>query len=519
MKQSDSIHSILHSAKRFLTGTVFSRISGLLRDVAMAAAFGTEEAVAAFLVAFRLSHLLRRLFGEGALQSAFIPEFEKLRHEDPDRAFGFFHNLSTALIGFLSVLILVVMSGIGLTLTMVDLQEGNREILWLTLLMMPSLLFICLYGINASLLQCEKSYFISGIAPLGFNLVWIFGVGCLYTLPARTAMPWLAGFVILACLSQWAITVPTVVSILRVKGFRINWMHYQKIGRDVKTLIKPLCLGILGVSAAQINNAMDSVFARYASPEGPAYLWYALRIQQLPLALFGIALSGAILPPLSRAAKDEDNASFQHYFLFGLKQIIAVMLPITVGIFLLGESSVLLLYGHGDFHAASVSATADCLWAYGLGLIPMSGILILSPALYAQKEYRIPTLGSFFAVGINLALNTLLIFVWEYGPVSVALATTVSAWFNFFFLFYKLKQYIPAGGIQSLLVSCCKICGASLVAFFGAWLIYLNLFPSIVEPSFIQQCGKILFQSLLFLGFFASVCWILKPDFMPKANS
>jgi len=503
----DSIQSILYSAKQFLTGTLFSRVTGLLRDIAMAAAFGTHESVSAFFVAFRFSHLFRRLFGEGALQSAFIPEFEKLRNEDPKKAFRFFQNLSIVLFIFLTVLILIVMGGISAVLAFGEIHPNNREILQLTLILMPSLLFICLYGLNSSLLQCQKSYFIPSVAPAGFNLVWIAGIACLYSFSAPAAMPWLASFVILACICQWGITVPKILFTLKNQDF-FKW-HCKELIEEVKIIIKPLCLGIIGVGASQINNALDSVFARYASLEGPAYLWYAIRIQQLPLALFGIALSGAILPPLSRAAKEENLANFHYYLRFGLLQIVLLMLPITFGIIFLGNSCVRLLYGHGDFDALSISETAKCLFAYGLGLVPMAAILILAPAFYARKNYLTPALGSLYSILMNICLNAILIFGVGYGPASVALATSISAWFNLFYLLWSLGDTIYSLGLRTLLFSIGKIFAASLAACFSVQY-FLSIWKILPPHSFWMEMRQFLLEASLFLTCLWIFCWVLK---------
>src|SRR5262249_29789285 len=151
---SDTTQSIFKSASRFFSGTMLSRISGMLRDMSMAFAFGTGESVAAFFVAFRFAHLLRRLLGEGAMQSAFVPKFEELRQKDPKHACQFFMNLY----GLLTlVLLAVIVIGVGFLSGMhflADFSEGNREIISLMMIMAPSLLFICLYGLNSSLMQC-----------------------------------------------------------------------------------------------------------------------------------------------------------------------------------------------------------------------------------------------------------------------------------------------------------------------------------------------------------------------------
>ena len=146
----------------------------------------------------------------------------------------------------------------------------------------------------------------------------------------------------------------------------------------------------IGVGAAQINSACDAIFARLADNSGPAYLWYAIRLQQLPLALFGIAISGALLPPLTRAMK---KGYFRGELLFNvaIDRSMLLILPITGVLFIFGERCVDLLYGYGGFDIQSIQGTTFCLWGYTLGLVPMTLVLILAPVFYAKGNYRAPT--------------------------------------------------------------------------------------------------------------------------------
>lgn len=459
LNMQDTTHSIMTSAKRFFSGTILSRFTGMFRDMAMAYAFGTQESVAAFLVAFRFAHLLRRLFGEGALQSAFVPQFETFRAEHPERAFGFFRDLLIYLTIGLIALILIAMSVLGFIWSFCDLSPGNSEILFLTLLLMPSLLFICLYGLNAALLQCEKCYFIPGVAPIAFNVIWIIGVIALWNTSSPKAMPWLAGWVILACFGQWLMTFPKVWKVLKDHGVYLIG-HFKMNVSDLKALGKPLFLAIIGVAASQVNNAMDALFARYADAEGPALLWYALRIQQLPLALFGIAIAGALLPPLTRSLKANDISRYQIFLEFAMRRSIALMLPITAALLVMGDTCVSLLYGHGDFDANSIMGTTLCLWGYSLGLLPMALVLMLAPAFYAQGNPRIPAGASVISMMLNVGLNLLLIFGFGLGASSIAIATSFSAWVNLALLAYALtysRQIIS----RTFLVSTGKILLAS----------------------------------------------------------
>jgi len=473
----DSTGSIFRSASRFFTGTMLSRITGMFRDISMAVAFGTSPEVAAFLVAFRLSHLLRRLFGEGAMQTALIPHFEELKKENPLRAAQFFADLNLSLIILLSSICIIAMAFIAFVLGFGIFQDalsiGNQEIALYTLIMMPSLIFICLFGINAALLQCEKNYFLPSVSPALFNFVWILGVVISSYFSADSAMCILSVFIIFACMAQWLITLPKVLSYLKTYGLPSLWSTAAHFSKDVLLLASPLSLGLLGVGASQINNALDALFARWAESEGPALLWYAIRIQQLPLALFGIAVAGALLPPLSRAAKACDEEKFRHFLHFAKFSTLSFMIPISFLIFTLGDQCVTLLYGRGQFSDNSVIGTTQALWGYTLGLIPMALTLIVAPGFYAKGNYKTPAMASLKSVILNIVLNTLFVAVFDLKAASVAVATSLSAWFNLYLLDQEQNQ-------QSLLKR--------------------HLFNLLI-PSVVATVGVILFNHLAFQGF------------------
>lgn len=453
----DSTSSLMKSIKHFFSGTLASRFTGLFRDVAMAYAFGTQSTVAAFLMAFRFAHLLRRLFGEGAMQSAFIPLFEKLKQTTQERASRFFVDMTATLTLCLLGFIVLSMACCAFFIEFDFISESNKDILKYTLIMLPSLLFICLFGLNAALLQCNGYYFLSSFAPVLFNIVWIFGAVFLANLPIIQAMSWLSACIILACAAQWCMTLPKTLKIIKQLNPNALRSKITFFSPDVLLLARPLFLAIIGVSAAQVNNALDVIFARYANEEGPAYLWYAIRLQQLPLALFGIAISSALLPPLTRALKNQDLARFKNFLSFALRRSVALMLPITAGIFLLGQPSIQLLYGHGDFLKESIEGTTLCLWGYGIGLIPMTLVLILAPALYAQENFRLPTQASIASMVVNIGLNAWFVMGLSWDAASVALATSLSAFVNVFILSYGLKEHLSSILTTNFIKSLMKI--------------------------------------------------------------
>lgn len=426
----DSNQTILKSAGRFLSGTLISRVTGLLRDMAMAWAFGTAAPLAAFFVAFRLTNVPRRIFGEGGMQTAFIPQYEALKKESTARAHAFFRDLHASMAIGLALFIAIAM------LFLYPFIEEYNGVIRMTFLMAPSLYFICLYALNAAFLQSEGSYFTPGVAPIAFNIIWILAALLLSPLtPEKAAAP-LAVALTFGAMAQWLMTVPQTIKSLSLPLFS----RWRLNSLDLKLLIKPLFLANLGVVATQINSGLDPIFARWAHPEGPAWLWYAIRMEQLPLALFGIALSTALLPPLSRAAKQGNLELFKAFLTSALKRTTLVMIPATLLIFLLGKFSVKLLFGRGDFTETSIDGTTLCLYGYGIGLLFQTWVLILAPAFYALGEYKTPARGALLAVVLNSALNTLFIFGFHWGPESVAYATSLASVFNVLYLFGRLKN-------------------------------------------------------------------------------
>lgn len=427
--KKDSQLTIFRSASKFFSGTLLSRISGMLRDMSIAYTFGTESALATFFIAFRFSHLARRLFGEGSLQTAFVPCFEEIRAKDEKQSLYFFRDLTLLLSIGLFCFIILTMGILYFLPSLFSLSIENTQLLQLTSLMLPSLFFICLYGLNTAYLECERSFFTPSIAPIAFNSVWIIAAFLLTAFPPDEAMRWLTLAVVVGCFAQWAFTIPKTYKLLTSKGISF-FDNCSPFSKQIRLLAKPLLFANIGVAASQINNALDPLFARFANAEGPAWLWYAIRLQQLPLSLFGIALAGALLPPLSRAAKAEDTKTFNEFLEYAILKTAQFMIPISFATFSLGLSAISLIYGRGHFQEESILGTTNCLWAYSLGLLPMSLILILAPSFYAQNNYKTPLRASLISMGLNLALNAFFVFGLNFSATGVALATSLAAWVN-----------------------------------------------------------------------------------------
>lgn len=525
MSSTDTPKTILKSSYAFLSGTFLSRLTGLGRDTSMAAVFGSHPAIAAFMVAFRFANLIRRLFGEGPLPAGFIPHFESLRSCSPEKGALFFRDLFFSLVVFL----LLFIGGIEVVLLSVwnycSLSVGNAEILFLTILMLPGVLFICLFGLCGGLLQCNRRFFITGVAPVAFNLVWIAAVLLLRSQEPVMATVDLALAVVLAFMMQWAMIVPQTFTYLRETLSWKECLRPRLFSSELTHLVKPFLLGVIGVGAVQINSAMDAVFARCASLEGPAYLWYAIRIEQLPLALFGIALSSALLPPLARAIKEGAYAHYLMLVRFALRKSFSLIFPCSVGLFVLGVAGTNLLYGRGDFNAEATYQTVLCLWGYGLGLLPAVFVLILAPAFYAEREYRTPTLGAMLSVGLNLFLSALFVFLFEWGAFSIAVATSICAWFNYLYLTVKLAKKVGEKLIdKGVLISFLKTGSAALIAAGATFLIgyFFAADPTLsmvlggseidFQRGFSTQALQFIAMGGVFALTFVSYAWMLNAE-------
>lgn len=520
MTIQDSTRTIGESAKHFFSGTMISRFTGLAREVAMAAFFGTVPAIAAFWMAFRFAHLLRRLFGEGALHAVFVPHFEALRKQNPALGARFFYDLSAGVTLVLLLITILSEAVLGGILLLCKIGPGNGEVIRLTMLMLPALLFISLYALNTSLLNCERSYFLPSAAPTLLNLTWIGAIFFLYQLPIVRAIEYLAMIIVFAFVLQWAATMPPIIRYLKQALGKIEPQERMS-GRELIKIVRPFALGMMGVAATQINSALDALFARAADPEGPAYLWYAIRIQQLPLALVGVALTGAILPPLSRAIQKAEEMQYLHFLNFALKQTILFMIPMTAALFVLGFSGINLVYGHGAFSQSATLQTTLCLWAYGMALLPMTLVLILAAAFYAHKNYRIPTLMALLTVTLNIILNTLFVFAFHWGAISIAIATASGALINALSLAHLLNKEhgislvgIPLLAIRVLLAT---LFASAATLIFGARFFHDHTLPYLlshpVAPfvrNFSSQLLSFTSQALIFSTTFLLAAYLFR---------
>jgi putative peptidoglycan lipid II flippase len=412
--------SIGRRAARYSIGSLLSRVTGLIREVVTAACFGANPSIGAFIVAYRFSHVLRRLFGEGGLINGFVPHFEQHRMESEEKAKSFFRDLCGT-IAFMVVGV-IFLGELGLLIGSFWASPGALEVIKLSMIMLPGLFFIILWALFGALHQCEGNFFLPGASPAVFNGIWIAAALFAAQFPIEKGVIILGIGTVGAFFFQLLTLSPLPLRLLKHSG------RARLFSREILHLLKALSYTVIGVGATQINNFLDMLFARTASLEGPAHLAYAIRLEQFPLALIPIALSTALLPTLSREAdpKEKIGSSLNRVYLF--------LLPCTLAIFTMGSVIVNAVYGHGRFDVNAVAITTSALWGYGAGLIPMGFTIILSQSYFARKDFKTPMFASIQAVALNLILNTIFIHGMNMGAESVAWATSIASVYNMLYL-------------------------------------------------------------------------------------
>ena len=467
--------SILKTASIVGGLTLVSRILGYVRDMMIASFLGATIYADAFIVAFRIPNLARRLFGEGSLSVLFVPVFSQyLSNGDRAQAFA----LAQAALRLLTVfLTITVILGVLLAPLIVNLMAPGFErfpeklalTIDLTRIMLPYLLFVSLVALSMALLNSLNHFTAPALAPSLLNLVMIAALltGALFGSERNVQVILLAFGVVLGGGCQLLLQLP----FLWRCGIGFQWfgalLHpgLKKIG----WLVFPT---IFGSAVYQINILVGTMLASQL-PEGSiSYLYYADRLIQFPLGIFAVAMGTAILPSLSRQAACQDLKQLRSTFVDALCLIFFLTIPATIGLIVLREPIVMLLFQRGAFDVRTSQLTADALLYYGIGLWAYAAIRVLLPTFYALQAPWIPVKSGIVSICINIGAGILL--MPQMGHCGLALATALAAMANFGLLTISLRQRIGAFGGKQILVSLSKnLLGASLmgglVAGLHAW--------------------------------------------------
>lgn len=425
--KQDEIHSVVKSAGVIGVATFSSRILGFVRDMVLARVFGATPAADAFFIAFRIPSLLRELFAEGSMSSAFIPVFTEYRttrskQDAWEMASAVFTTLLT-IVTFVTIVGMVAAPWL-VQLLAPGFQENPDKLALTTLLtriMFPYLLFVSLAALAMGILNSVRAFAVPAFSPLFLNVFII--VGALVVSPLlQEPIIGVAIGVVAGGAAQFAMQLPSLKLRGLLFGFRFEPGHPGL--RRIGTLMVP---SLLGLSVTQVNLTVSTVLGSFFAG-GPTYLFYGMRLIQFPLGIFGVALAMAILPTLSsqaaRGALDELRTTLG----FGLRMILFIIVPAMVGLILLRTPIVHLFFEHGTFTAQDTTATALVVLCYAIGLWAFGGVRIIVAAFYSLQDTKTPAVSAAVAVVANIVFSLLL--MRPLGAAGLALATALAAMVN-----------------------------------------------------------------------------------------
>ncbi len=457
--------TLAKSAGSVSIAVFLSRILGLVREQVLAGLFGAGTAMDAFVVAFRIPNLLRDLFAEGALSSAFVTVFTEYdKNKGSKEAWLLANNVFTILTIVIS---LIVIGGITYSEELVRLMApdyalvpGKLELtIRLTSIMFPFLLLVSQAAFLMGVLNAKGRFFIPSLASSCFNLSSIIVGGGLALLLPKWHVEAIYGMAVGTLLggsAQFLIQMPLAVK----AGFRFrprlnpSCPGLRKIGR----LIVP---AIIGLSATQINIFINTNFASQCAEGSVAWLNYAFRLIMFPIGLFGVALSIATLPLAAKQAATKDLEQLGDTVVSSLTLVFALCVPAAVGLWILAEPIIRLIFEHGRFTHFDTLMTSQALRFYAIGLMAYSAVKIIVPVYYALNDTRWPVIGSFSTVGINVVFILLTLDLFQHR--AIALATSISVIFNFVMLSAILYKKIGGFQVQKLLLSLGKVSIASAI--------------------------------------------------------
>ncbi len=424
--------SALRSTLLVSAFTLASRVMGLVREQLFAILLGAGFFADAFVVAFRIPNLLRDLFAEGALSAAFVPTFARVEKEKGrEAAFRAANSIVGALllvVGLLTVLGVVFADPlVHLLAPGFSADPGKTELtVELARLMMPFLPVVSLAAVMMGMLNARGRFGTPALAPTLFNLAAIVvGVGLkLAGAEPRTAViGWAAG-TLAGGLLQLLIQIPS----LWKQGYRpipvLTGLWRDESVRRVARLMAPATVGL---AATQVNIFVNTQFAS-SQPGANSWLNYAFRLLYLPIGIFGVAIATVTATSLAKSAAAGNLEEMKSGLARGMRHVAFLTVPATVGLAVLAEPVIGLLFEHGRFTASDTRATAIALVAYAFGLYAYSGVKVAAPAFYALDRTRIPLIASASAVATNLTLN-IIAFRWI-GYVGLAIGTSLGAWVN-----------------------------------------------------------------------------------------
>jgi len=457
--------SLFKSIATFGGFTLISRITGFARDMVLANFLGAGLVSDAFFVSFKLPNLFRSLFAEGAFTSAFVPLFSQKLVTDGKKKSVFFASQAVSILCFFLIIFVLLFELLMPYVVQVLApgfagDAGKIELATsLCRITFPFLLFISIVSFQAGILNSFEKFAAPATAPIILNLTMI--------LSAFILAPFMP---VSAYAFSTAITTAGILEILWLRhalnkiDVKISpYIHIKKIMQkpEIKTLFKRIAPGVVGAGIYQINMVVDTILVSLVGTGAISWLYYANRLQQLPLGVVGAAISVALLPILSKQLKAQNVAESKQTQDKAVEYAALLSIPAAVLMVVLARPMINILFEHGKFTSSDTLKTSYALIAYAIGLPCYVFVKALMPNFFARGDTVTPVKFSAVVFAVNFAFNLILMI--PFGHVGIAVATTIAAFVSLFQYVYGLQKRGFWRFSKGLLVRIFKIIFASVL--------------------------------------------------------
>lgn len=507
----DTRGTIARSAGIISLATFISRILGYVKDMILARYFGATGISDTFFVAFRIPNLLRELFAEGSMSSAFIPVLTEYRTNQGDE-----EAKRLVRIAFTFMLICAGLFCVAGTLFAPELvaliapgflhnAEKFSQTVLLTRIMFPFLLFMSIAALIMGALNTQRVFFVPALAPAMLNVTIIVVVLTLVPLLHQPIIAVAVG-VTLGGLVQCGFQLPAFFR----KGYDLR-MDYQFRHPGLKKMSVLLMPATMGMAVAQINIFVSTLLASYLSQGSITYLYYSMRLIQFPIGIFGVAMGMAVLPTLSEHAVRGEMDKLREDFSFALRLLFFITVPAMIGLIALREPVVNILFQRGMFDYGATVGTADALLFYATGIWAIVGVRIVTATFYSLNDTKTPVKVAAVAVVINIIMSLLLMNPLKHS--GLAFANAIASSVNFILLFYFLRRRLGRIDAKRILKSFMKICLASTIMGVLGWRVLhgeMWMASGRVAEKALYLSGTI----VVCIGIYLTINFLLKGDEM-----
>jgi putative peptidoglycan lipid II flippase len=437
--------NLLRAASTVSLLTLVSRVTGLARELLVAASFGASAWTDAFNVAFRIPNLLRRLFAEGAFSQAFVPILAATHsREGDDVTRRLIDAVATVLFWALLVtsLLGVVLAPVVVWMMAAGLAEFDAAVV-MTRVMFPYILCMSMIALSAGILNTWKRFAVPAATPVLLNVSVIAAAWLLvprFRLWGIEPVYALAAGVMAGGLLQLAAQVPALRRIgalpqigLSPAALRAAWVH-----PGVRRVLRQMLPAVVGVSVAQLSLLINTQIASHVGVGAVSWLTFADRLMEFPTALLGVAMGVVLLPQLSAALARDEPQTYSNLLDWGLRLVLLLALPCAVALLVFAKPMVAVLYHYGAFSARDVQQTVRALMGYGVGLMGLVGVKVLAPGFYAKQDMRTPVRIAIGMLVLTQVLNVA--FVPRLGHAGLALSIGLAALLNALLLLRGLRR-------------------------------------------------------------------------------